>query len=64
MRPLNTQVLRRERRREWRGFPSGRRATHAVVTAYGRHQRDRASREAFSAFCAQLRATGAGDDGG
>lgn len=63
MRPLGTRVLRRERRREWRGFPSGRRATHAVVTAYGRHQRDRDHREAFSAFCAQRRA-GAGDDGG
>jgi hypothetical protein len=38
MMPENTRVLRRERRREWRGIPTGRRSTRKVETTYGRKQ--------------------------
>lgn len=38
--PAGIRVLRRERRKAWRGTPTGRRATHAVQTTYGRRQRD------------------------
>jgi len=34
-------VLRRERRRAWKGTPTGRRATRIVHTTYGRHQKAR-----------------------
>jgi hypothetical protein len=54
--------MRRERRRAWKGFPGGRRATHATETTYGKGQRDRDRREAFSAFCAHRRAATAGTE--
>jgi hypothetical protein len=39
--PERTRVLRRERRRAWRGIPAGRRATHKTETTYGRKQKAR-----------------------
>jgi hypothetical protein len=42
MMPENTRVLRRERRRAWRGIPAGRRSTRVVETTYGRKQKARA----------------------
>lgn len=36
-----TRVWRKTRRRALRGVPTGRRATHEVVAAYGRHQKER-----------------------
>ena len=33
------RVRRKSQRRAWRGTPTGRRATHQVITAYGRHQK-------------------------
>lgn len=39
--PEHTRVLRRERRRAWRGTPTGRRATRKVETTYGRKQKAR-----------------------
>jgi len=39
--PEGSRVLRRERRRAWRGTPTGRRATHEVRTTYGRKQKAR-----------------------
>lgn len=44
MRPEGERVLKRERRHLWRGHKTGRRATHAVMTTFGRHQRDAAWR--------------------
>ena len=41
MRPENTRVLRKGLRVARKGEPTGRRVTHPVETAYGRHQRDR-----------------------
>lgn len=41
MMPENARVLRRERRRAWRGTPTGRRATRKVETTYGRKQKAR-----------------------
>ena len=41
MRPENTRILRRERRRAWRGTATGRRTTHRARTAYGQQQRIR-----------------------
>lgn len=41
MRPLNGKPTRRGLRRASRGLPHGRRATHQVLTTYGRHQRAR-----------------------
>jgi hypothetical protein len=38
--PQGTRVWRTTRRQALRGVPTGRRATHAVKTAYGRHQRE------------------------
>jgi len=40
MRP-EARVLRRERRRAWKGIPTGRRATRVVQTTRGRHQKAR-----------------------
>ena len=39
--PEHDRILRRERRRAWRGIPTGRRVTHEVKTAYGRKQKAR-----------------------
>ena len=39
--PERTRVLRRERRKAWRGTPTGRRTTRTVKTTYGRKQRER-----------------------
>jgi hypothetical protein len=36
-----TRVWRRTRRKALRGVPTGRRATHEIATAYGRHQKER-----------------------
>ena len=36
-----TRVWRRTRRKAMRRVPTGRKATHAVETAYGRHQKQR-----------------------
>jgi len=36
-----TRCRRKDRRRALRGVPTGRRATHEVETAYGRHQKER-----------------------
>jgi hypothetical protein len=52
----STRVLRRERKRAWKHTPTGRRATHAVQTTYGRHQRDRDWRESFAAAVAAFKA--------
>jgi hypothetical protein len=41
MMPEHDRVLRRERRRAWRGIPTGRRATRKVETTYGRKQKAR-----------------------
>jgi len=49
MQPIGVRVTRRERRRAWKGHPTGRRRTRKVVTTYGRHQRDRDWREAVRA---------------
>ncbi len=62
MRPSGTRVLRRERRREWRGQPTGRRATHAVETTYGRHQRDRDWRESMRQAVAEFKAAQAAEE--
>jgi hypothetical protein len=53
--PEGGRVLRRERRRAWRGTPTGRRSTHTVETAYGRKQKARdwlAARQAANAAAA------------
>jgi len=54
--PEGSRVLRRERRRAWRGAPAGRRATHEVRTTYGRKQKARdwlaAQQAAIAAFAA------------
>jgi hypothetical protein len=55
VRPLGVRDWRKNRRKAWRGNPTGRRATHAVKTAYGRHQKARAWAAAFSEQCAQRR---------
>ena len=39
--PEHDRILRRERRRAWRGIPTGRRVTHEIKTAYGRKQKAR-----------------------
>lgn len=57
--PERARVLRRERRRAWRGHPTGRRATHAVETTYGRKQKERDRLALFAA----LTATTAGEGG-
>jgi hypothetical protein len=49
MRPPDGKPTRRGMRRARRGMPTGRRATHAVQTTYGRHQRDRDWRETMCA---------------
>jgi hypothetical protein len=56
--PQDTRVLRRERRKAWRGTPTGRRATHEVKTTYGAGQRRR-DREAR---WAELRAQAASSE--
>ena len=53
--PANTRVLRRERRKAWRGTPTGRRATHEVRTTYGAGQR----RRDWEAIWAEVRAQAA-----
>ena len=47
MRPQDTGCWRKTGRRALRGIPAGRRATHQVRTAYGRHQKDRDWRMAW-----------------
>jgi hypothetical protein len=49
MSPENTRVWRKTRRQVLRGTPAGRRATHAVQTTYGRHQRDAERRARWAA---------------
>jgi hypothetical protein len=39
--PEHSRILRRERRRAWRGTPTGRRSTREVKTTYGRKQKAR-----------------------
>lgn len=46
------RVLRRERRRAWRGTPTGRRATHEVETTYGRKQKERDRLALFATIAA------------
>jgi hypothetical protein len=41
MMPEHDRVLRRERRRAWRGTPTGRRSTRKVETTCGRKQKMR-----------------------
>lgn len=60
MRPENSRVWRKTRRRALRGVGTGRRATHAVETTYGQQQRERDRLAEFQAFCAQRRETQAG----
>jgi hypothetical protein len=55
MRPLGVRYWRKGRRKEWRGTPTGRRATHAVETTWGRHQEARARAIEHSEWCAQRR---------
>ena len=55
MRPQDSRVWRKARRRALKGVPTGRRATHAVETTYGQQQRARDRQEQFSAFCAARR---------
>jgi hypothetical protein len=55
VRPLDTRVWRKTRRRALRGVPTGRRATHVVETIYGHRQRERDRLAEFQAFCAQRR---------
>lgn len=55
MMPEGTRVLRKERRKAWRGTSRGRRSTHQVRTTYGKGQRDRDWREAMSAAVAAFR---------
>lgn len=50
MRRLDRGPSRRERHAAHKGQPTGRRATHLVVTSYGRHQKDRDHRAAFTAM--------------
>jgi hypothetical protein len=50
--PEGSRVLRRERRREWRGTPTGRRSTHTVETAYGRKQKEQDRIALFAAIAA------------
>lgn len=50
--PERARVLRRERRRAWRGTATGRRATHTVETAYGRKQKARDRVALFAAVAA------------
>lgn len=38
VRPVGVRVLRRERRRAWKGTKTGRHATRRVKTVYGRGQ--------------------------
>jgi len=45
--PEHDRVLRRERRRAWRGEPTGRRWTRKVETTYGRKQKARDWRAAW-----------------
>jgi len=60
MMPERARVLRRERRRAWRGTATGRRSTHTVETAYGRKQKERDRLALFAAIAA---ATAAGTEG-
>jgi hypothetical protein len=39
MSPEGTRILRKDRRKAWRGQPKGRRGTHKVLTTYGAGQR-------------------------
>jgi hypothetical protein len=55
VRPLGVRYWRKNRRKAWRGIPAGRRATHAIETTYGRHQKAQARATAFSEQCAQRR---------
>jgi hypothetical protein len=50
MTPQNTRVWRKDARRARRGVRTGRRATHAVETTYGRHQKDAARRARWAEF--------------
>jgi hypothetical protein len=50
------QVWRKGTRRARRGVATGRRATHPVLTKYGRHQRERDHQAVMSAFFAERRA--------
>lgn len=40
MMPENTRVLRRERRKAWKGTPRGRRSTHKTETAARKQRSD------------------------
>lgn len=55
MRRLDRGPSRRERRLARKGEPSGRRATHPVLTSYGRRQKERDLQQVFSAMCRVLR---------
>jgi hypothetical protein len=55
MRPSGTRTWRKGLRKASRGIPTGRRATHAVETAYGQQQKARDRAAEFSAWCAQRR---------
>jgi hypothetical protein len=59
MKPQGTRVLRREQRRAWKATPTGRHATHRVVTTYGRGQELAAHIERWRGFTAARRAADA-----
>jgi hypothetical protein len=46
------QVWRKAARRERRGVATGRKATHPVLTKYGRHQKERDRLAVFAALAA------------
>jgi hypothetical protein len=52
----DSRVWRKAARRTLRGVPAGRRATHPVLTKYGRHQKERDRQAVMSAFFAERRA--------
>ena len=52
----DSRVWRKAARKALRGVPTGRRATHQVVTRNGRHQRQRDHEAIMSAFFAETKA--------
>ena len=50
MTPEGTRVLRRERRKAWRGIPRGRRPSHLVKTTFGRGQERAARLASWAAY--------------
>jgi len=70
MRPQGDRCWRKARRKALRGVPAGRRATRAVETTYGRHQKEQDRLAGFLAGLAARRETeaaaaaGPGDQAG